>query len=611
MSGRFGPVDTEDGETRRDPVAPADGADGGRPRNTDAEPATGAVRDTPPDHAVTDAGEDAPDRMGDAADAAPEADPEAAALPQGPDPAPAAESPLPRSESDPVAATGGTLGDGDADSARARDGNSAGTGPLLLLQPTPAPDEQSSQGVPQDRVHDAPAGENAPVPDAGRPATDPSRPEVDGIEAESAEAVDAEPEGADREAHEPAAAEADQVVPEAAPPDQPTAKDAAPDDAAPGAVPPASRVAGDAGPADATDAAHIEPVPQDTGSAEARSVWDAPPVAPPDTEAEAAEEAEGITASDPWDAATLRAAADDGAPYLAAPGTDANHDAAAVTEALPSPAATPAAAPEPTPEPAPAPEPEPVEMALFGKLAARGDFITRNVPRPLQRPLEDWLSRVMNGSREVLGAHWDQAYVSAPAWFFWIGAEAFEDARSFAASNLQSTQIGVLTGVLVPSADRLGRRFPLTLLLGGARARALPPPTIGPPDHGWYGALAERALHFRQASDLAPVEVALGAMPGPRTHAEYAEVTAVPPGQPLWAQAGYGGLAEMWHDLSRADHALAASGRSYWWTGGLAAGAVRDDQGAPSAEGCGAQVISVTGLPDPDVFAFMLRCQAT
>ncbi|MCC5984650.1 MAG: type VI secretion system-associated protein TagF [Rhodobacteraceae bacterium] len=624
MSGRFGPVDTEDGDDRRDPVASAQGADGDGARDTDAAPTPEVVFEGAPEDASEDAAADADaDTAEDAPAAAQSAHADAAAArvtadaghpvgaeplsdrgsgggtetgpdteaDAGPHAGPDAEAPLPLSGSDRVAEAEDALAAEDAEGAPApavaREGNGAGNAPLLLRQSMPAartPEVAAPEGTPQGTSGEAPKVAAAPAPDAPPPDAPPP----------DAPPPDATPRAADAEG-----AERD---PPAS--DHPSADELALDDDRP-----ASLEADNAGPAENVDADGLEPLPQDTTAPDARSVWDAPPVDARDTEAEAAEEAEGITASDPWDAATLRAAADDGAPYLAAPGAVGSDGATAVAEPPPSPVA--AADPAPEPAPAPEPEPEPVEMALFGKLAARGDFITRNVPRPLQRPLEDWLSRVMNGSREVLGAHWDQAYISAPAWFFWIGAEAFEDARSFAANNLQSTQIGVLTGVLVPSADRLGRRFPLTLLLGGARARALPPPTIGAPDHRWYGALAERALHFRQAPDLAPVEAALGAMPGPRTRAEYAEAAAVPPGQPLWAQAGYGGLAEMWHDLSQADHALAASGRSYWWTGGMAAGAVRDDQGAPSAEGCGAQVISVTGLPDPDVFAFMLRCQAT
>ncbi len=350
---------------------------------------------------------------------------------------------------------------------------------------------------------------------------------------------------------------------------------------------------------EAVEVAHTASPPDTAGASEPESddtprptpsIWDAPDLAfaPLDPPAEGGEAA--AMPIDPWAANLPPEQDEDASPAKAKSQTDLE--------------------PTPPPEPEPIAAPEPVELALFGKLAARGDFVARNVPRPLQRPLEDWLSRVMNGSREVLGDQWDRVYVTAPAWFFWIGAEAFEDACSFATNNLQGARVGVLTGVLVPSADRLGRRFPLVLLLAGARAAALPPPPIAAPDHRWYAGLAHSALAFRQQTDLGAVETALQSAPGPATPSGTAHVAAVPPGQPLWAQAGFGGLSEMWRDLGAADHALAAHVRSYWWTGGVAAGSARDAAGNPCAEGSGAQVISVSGLPDAEVFAFMLRCGA-
>ncbi len=660
MAGRFESVETEDQDTKRDAIAEEEGERLDKPPAADAPPALedDAARDPDAPEPECDPTSESDE---DEAPGAPDTD--AASAPDEPaeldartgdraQPEGRAEPPPPAADADPSSdaetAPVNAPGDSPPPLTAGQDGADEAPRPLLLLQPAatdPTQDMPSAEDASQDAVEDAPDTKDARHPDAapddaalnatapediapddsapGAPAPDEPASDADlSIEAApEGSAPDEAPEDAGPEVAGPEDAVTDAAVAlDDTGPDRGTADDADPDDD------PSERIAADgdarAEPAqDDLSGAAEAPVAEPAADAEAagpvhdqadaRSVWDTPPADPVDAKPEDAEDPGGVTAADPWDAATLRAAADDGAPYVPPPAeadaadTEPDTDTVAETAAPP-----PIPSSAPRPDPAPMSEPEPVEMALFGKLAARGDFITRNVPRPLQRPLEDWLSRVMNGSREVLGGHWDQAYVSAQAWFFWIGAEAFEDARSFAASNLQSTQIGVLTGVLVPSADRLGRRFPLTLLLGGERARAVPPPTISPPDHRWYGALAARAVQFRQASDLAPVEAALGAMPGPRAGADDAEITAVPPGQPLWAQAGYGGLAEMWQDLSRADHALAASGRSYWWTGGMAAGAVRDDRGAPSAEGCGAQVISVTGLPDPDVFAFMLRCQS-
>lgn len=85
----------------------------------------------------------------------------------------------------------------------------------------------------------------------------------------------------------------------------------------------------------------------------------------------------------------------------------------------------------------------------FGKMPAAGDFFARRIPAPFSEAWDRWLQEVLQGSRARLGEAWHEAYLGMPPWRFVL-------------------EPGVLTkegwaGVLVPSVDRVGRWFPLTM----------------------------------------------------------------------------------------------------------------------------------------------------
>ena len=123
-----------------------------------------------------------------------------------------------------------------------------------------------------------------------------------------------------------------------------------------------------------------------------------------------------------------------------------------VPEAVPSPEADVAATPvdEHAPGPAPPPAPSPPEAAapckagLFGKLPARGDFISRAVAQDLLRPIEDWLLPLVQATRELLGTNWEAAWRQAPPWRFWIGPDILRGdwTRNLRAKKRQKPQFG-------------------------------------------------------------------------------------------------------------------------------------------------------------------------
>lgn len=88
---------------------------------------------------------------------------------------------------------------------------------------------------------------------------------------------------------------------------------------------------------------------------------------------------------------------------------------------------------------------------LYGKLPARGDFIQRDLPRAFLDAWDDWLQQALSRSREHLGEGWLRHYLNSPVWRFVLSAG--------------SCGSQPMAGLMMPSVDRVGRYFPLTLAL--------------------------------------------------------------------------------------------------------------------------------------------------
>jgi type VI secretion system protein ImpM len=86
---------------------------------------------------------------------------------------------------------------------------------------------------------------------------------------------------------------------------------------------------------------------------------------------------------------------------------------------------------------------------FFGKIPARGDFLSRRIPQTLRSQWEKWLTELVTAAREALGQDWPDEWLTAPVWHFALGSE-------FAP--------GGAAGVLIASADRVGRLFPFTVI---------------------------------------------------------------------------------------------------------------------------------------------------
>lgn len=108
----------------------------------------------------------------------------------------------------------------------------------------------------------------------------------------------------------------------------------------------------------------------------------------------------------------------------------------------------------------------------FGKLPTRGDFLRQGLPAAFLGPWETWLQAGLRCAATRWPADWKSWLLAAPICHFHLAAGLCGPSPA--------------AGLLVPSRDRVGRAFPLTL--------------------AWVGPLAET---------LEEIDRALGALHGP------------------------------------------------------------------------------------------------
>jgi type VI secretion system protein ImpM len=185
---------------------------------------------------------------------------------------------------------------------------------------------------------------------------------------------------------------------------------------------------------------------------------------------------------------------------------------------------------------------------FFGKIPARGDFVRAGLPNGFITAWDDWLQSVIPVSRDALGEEWLPAWLEAPIWRFAL-------ARGVCGSD-------AVLGLWMPSMDRAGRHFPLTL------AATVPDAgieTLARNGAEWL-AEAERAGLDAVMCDLAPDRLA-GAL-------------ALVPAPPTGGSSG------------GVDSGITDAGASRWWT-----------EGAPRVA---PRTFEILGLPNGIAFAGML-----
>jgi type VI secretion system protein ImpM len=216
---------------------------------------------------------------------------------------------------------------------------------------------------------------------------------------------------------------------------------------------------------------------------------------------------------------------------------------------------------------------------LYGKLPMKRDFISVSTPQAFLERWEPWIQGGIAASRIILGAQWQDIFLRAPIWRFWLGAEICGRPA---------------IGSFMPSVDGVGRFFPLTALACGEAGSAFPTPQSDP-QTAWFTevetmlleALDEDAAYDRILEKLhglpsPAVTRAPGPDPAVRNLFSATLVTAGPADSPGAAFASL---------LAEEERRRQAAGCFFWTIGG--------EDFPPAALFC-------TGLPDPNVLASFL-----
>jgi type VI secretion system protein ImpM len=100
-------------------------------------------------------------------------------------------------------------------------------------------------------------------------------------------------------------------------------------------------------------------------------------------------------------------------------------------------------------------------LGWYGKSPSTGDFISRRLAKAAVDKLDSWLQAGMTVLREQSPDDWDHHYAAAPVWNALLPARIVSGSACLA--------------VIAPSFDRVGRRFPLCVIVtlsGGAATLA-------------------------------------------------------------------------------------------------------------------------------------------
>jgi type VI secretion system protein ImpM len=88
-------------------------------------------------------------------------------------------------------------------------------------------------------------------------------------------------------------------------------------------------------------------------------------------------------------------------------------------------------------------------IGYYGKIPGRGDFVQSGLPRAFTEPWDRWMQQMISASRTALGEAWLPAWLEAAVWRFALS------------SGICGTS--AVLGLWMPSVDRVGRHFPLTV----------------------------------------------------------------------------------------------------------------------------------------------------
>jgi type VI secretion system protein ImpM len=218
---------------------------------------------------------------------------------------------------------------------------------------------------------------------------------------------------------------------------------------------------------------------------------------------------------------------------------------------------------------------------LYGKLPTKRDFIAMGATRDFLDQWEPWLQSSVSASQAMLKDQWQKVFLRAPIWRFWLGADL----------------CGVATiGAFMPSLDKVGRYFPLTLLACADHGATIPPPEFDSQDD-WFTAAEDfliSTLDHEKTFEATVQDLNELAMPR-QTELAPAPDVLVDRNATVSIKSDERHFSEVFASLRQADHGNIYSGTTFWWTAG-------GEDFAPAA-------FCAKRMPDPFLFAGMLTGQ--
>ena len=214
----------------------------------------------------------------------------------------------------------------------------------------------------------------------------------------------------------------------------------------------------------------------------------------------------------------------------------------------------------------------------YGKLPSLGDFASRRLPVEFVKAWDACLQEVIAASRDALGERWFDVYLTMPIWRF-----------VFLPGLV--TQSG-WAGVLMPSVDRVGRQFPLTIAMELPSLATAAFATFEGAD--WFAGLEEAALAVldptRGVDDLdgALVQSVFPAGPAAEHDGAIRSLQALPSVEAFGPLAA-GDALRAWSDST--------GWRALWWTRGRVDG--------------DSLMLGCASLPNAEEFAWLLESRST
>lgn len=216
-------------------------------------------------------------------------------------------------------------------------------------------------------------------------------------------------------------------------------------------------------------------------------------------------------------------------------------------------------------------------QGFFGKLPSHGDFVRRGLPHSFVDPWDEWLQHAVAASKNELGDAWMNVYLNSPLWRFVLMPGICGDSG--------------WAGVLVPSVDRVGRYFPLTLAV--ELTNDVRPFDTANSAEPWFYAIEDLALSVLEQDQFEADALADAVM-----EVEWSD--AFTPAAPARLAGGGFGLRGMSSGAEALRSAVAhelvrfqVGVFSLWWSNG--------------SEDVESMALVAPGLPKPESFARLLQ----